>query len=103
MEDKILDQKIEQHIAEDINWLASENNEVIKTAYESDIARGMLNNSHPILFFTVGWKQKNTSNFRKTGFIMKYKIYKMIKPEHLQKTVPDGYYMKQLDRVVWAI
>jgi hypothetical protein len=24
----------------------------------------------------------------------------MIKPEHLQKTVPDGYYMKQLDRVV---
>jgi len=31
---------------------------------------------------------------------MKYKIYKMIKPEHLQKMVPDGYYMKQLDRVV---
>ena len=31
---------------------------------------------------------------------MKYKVYKMVKPEHLQKTEPDGYYMKDITRCV---
>lgn len=31
---------------------------------------------------------------------MKYKIYTMVKPEHLQKTVPDGYYMRDVVRCV---
>jgi len=56
MEDKILDQKIEQHIAEDINWLASENNEAIKTAYESDIARGDVEQFTSDSFFH-GWME----------------------------------------------
>ena len=31
---------------------------------------------------------------------MKYKIYNMVRPEHLQKTVPDGYYLKDITRYV---
>lgn len=31
---------------------------------------------------------------------MRYKIYEMVKPEHLQKIEPDGYHMKTIERVV---
>lgn len=29
-----------------------------------------------------------------------YEIYELIEPEHLQKVVPDGYYMKTLERSI---
>jgi hypothetical protein len=32
---------------------------------------------------------------------MKYKIYSLEYPEHLQKHEPDGYHMKQIDRAVF--
>ncbi len=31
---------------------------------------------------------------------MKYKIYRLVKPEHLQKSELDGYYMKTIKRNV---
>lgn len=31
---------------------------------------------------------------------MRYKIYEMVKPEHLQKTEPDGYRIRKTERVV---
>jgi len=31
---------------------------------------------------------------------MKYKIYSLEYPEHLQKTEPDGYHMKTISRAV---
>jgi len=31
---------------------------------------------------------------------MKYIIYSLVQPEHLQKTIPDGYHYKQLVRSV---
>ena len=34
---------------------------------------------------------------------MKYKIYELVKPEHLQKTEPDGYYMKHIERCVLEV
>lgn len=34
---------------------------------------------------------------------MSYKIYKLVKPEHLQKMEPDGYHMKTIDRLVLEV
>ena len=34
---------------------------------------------------------------------MKYKIYEMVRPEHLQLTVPDGYYIKTLERIILEV
>lgn len=31
---------------------------------------------------------------------MRYKIYIMDKPEHLQKTVPDGYHLKTIEKTI---
>jgi len=34
---------------------------------------------------------------------MSYKIYELVKPEHLQKMEPDGYHMKTIDRLVLEV
>lgn len=34
---------------------------------------------------------------------MKYRIYILSKPEHLQKFVPDGYYMKSIERFLLEV